>query len=231
MIKALLETLRADAYLAINKNLIKSIGLKEAVLYSDLLSKQKYFEDRDILDKGWFFNTIENIEKDTGLSGFQQRNVISRLIEIGLIDHKLKGMPAKGYFKIRTDNRAINILVGSQGIKVKKDNEGAGRIFKVWNRAEIIEHNKIEPFKTAIEIALKKYGEQEIVDAILNYSKIIKSDDYYYTYKFTLGKFLRITVKTNLIEEFKDWEIASQNYLKNKSKKPVSEDGYFDLKR
>ena len=216
MIKALLETLRADAYLTINKNLIKNIGLKEAVLYSDLLSKQKYFLDREILDNGWFFNTIENVEKDTGLSAFQQRSVIGVLVDIGLIYHKLKGMPAKGYFKIRTDKQALNILLGSQGIIKKKDNEAIGRIFNVWNRAEVIKHNKIEPFRTAIEIALKKYEEKEIVSAIWNYSKIIKSDDYYYTYKFTLGKFLRITAKTNLIEEFKNWEIANNNYIRNK---------------
>lgn len=231
MIKALLETLRADAYLTINKNLIKSIGLKEAVLYSDLLSKQKYFADKDNLDNGWFFNTIENIKRDTGLSPFQQREVIIKLIEKGLIEHKLKDMPAKGYFRIRTDNKALEVLLGSQGIITKKTNEAVQRIFKVWNDNDIIHHNKIEPFKSAIEIALKKYEEREISLAIFNYRKILKDDDYYYTYRFTLSKFLRITAKTNLIEEFLDWDIAKQNYLKNKSQKPINEDGYFDLKR
>ena len=237
MIKALLETLRADAYLTINKNLIKKIGLKETVLYSDLLSKSKYFMEKNISpgdredNKGWFFNTIENIKRDTGLSPFQQREVIIRLIEKGLIEHKLQDMPAKGYFRIRTDNKALETLLGSQGVVTKETNEAVQRIFKVWNDNDIIHHNKIEPFKSAIEIALKKYEEREISLAIFNYRKILKDDDYYYTYRFTLGKFLRITAKTNLIEEFLDWDIAKQNYLKNKSQKPINEDGYFDLKR
>ena len=235
MIKALLETLRSNAYLTINKNLIKSIGLKEAVLYSDLLSKSQYFMERNIApedrenNEGWFFNTVENIKRDTGLSPFQQREVIIKLIEKGLIEHKLQDMPAKGYFKIRIDNKALEVLLGSQGIVTKKTNESVQRIFNVWNDNDIIHHNKIEPFRSAIEIALKKYEEKEISLAIFNYRKILKDDDYYYTYRFTLGKFLRITAKTNLIEEFLDWNIAKQNYLKNK--KQVKDDGYFDLER
>ena len=54
----ILELLRADGSITVNKNLIQAIGLNEAVLYCELLSRYFYFESRLLLDEeGCFYNT------------------------------------------------------------------------------------------------------------------------------------------------------------------------------
>ena len=90
--------LSSTAFIVLNKNLAKQVGLKEAVLLADLISKEEYFIANGMTD-GWFFNTEANIEKDTTLNPYHQRKCIKKLKEKGLIEIKRKGIPAKQYFK------------------------------------------------------------------------------------------------------------------------------------
>ena len=63
--------LSSSAFLVLNKELARQIGLKESVLLADLISKEEYFIANGMTD-GWFFNTEANIEQDTTLTPFQQ---------------------------------------------------------------------------------------------------------------------------------------------------------------
>jgi len=97
----ILELLRADGSITVNKALIHAIGLNEAVLFCELLSRYNYFAERGQLDEnGYFFNTQDDLQSGTGLGEKPQRTAISNLKSKGLIDYKLKGLPAKRYFKI-----------------------------------------------------------------------------------------------------------------------------------
>jgi hypothetical protein len=49
---------------------------------------------------GWFFNTAKNIEKDTCLTSHQQRKAIKNLKDLGILETKVVGIPAKQHFKI-----------------------------------------------------------------------------------------------------------------------------------
>lgn len=109
-INLLFDLLRADGSIVINKKLARGIGIQPAIMYSELLSKYKYFADRDMLKDGWFFNSIENMRKDTCLSEYQQREAIGKLRELGLIEYKLNGMPATRYFKIVKSGKLYEIL-------------------------------------------------------------------------------------------------------------------------
>ena len=92
--------LSSSAFLVVNKNLAKEIGLNETVLLADLISKEEYFiENKQIID-GWFFNTAKNIQKDTTLTSHQQRKCIKILKNLGIIETKVIGIPAKQHFKI-----------------------------------------------------------------------------------------------------------------------------------
>jgi len=97
--------LSTSAYLSVNKLMINILGLNVAVFLCDLLSKEKYFEDKEMLDPdGYFFNTIENREQDTGL-GFQaQTTAIKKLEKEQIIFPVIKsGIPARQRFKINHD--------------------------------------------------------------------------------------------------------------------------------
>lgn len=86
--------LSQNAFWIVNKALAKEVGIDAALLLSDLVTKQEYF------DEEWFFNTSENIETDTTLSAYQQRKAIKVLIDKEFIETKIKGIPAKQFFKI-----------------------------------------------------------------------------------------------------------------------------------
>jgi hypothetical protein len=95
--------LSSSAFLIVNKQLAKQVGLKGAVLLADLISKEEYFIANGMTD-GWFFNTEANIEKDTTLTSYQQRKVLKTLKKNEIIETKRKGIPAKQYFKINEAN-------------------------------------------------------------------------------------------------------------------------------
>lgn len=101
------QLLRSDGSIVVNKALVHSIGLNEAIMYSELLSKFAYFEERGQLENGMFFNTAENLERDTGLKRKQQKKAIDNLVSFGLVSVNVKGIPARKYFKI---NDNIQIL-------------------------------------------------------------------------------------------------------------------------
>ena len=91
--------LSSSAFLVLNKELARQVGLKEAVLLADLISKEEYFIANGMTD-GWFFNTAKNIEQDTCLTTHQQSRAIKRLKDLGILETKVVGIPAKKHFKI-----------------------------------------------------------------------------------------------------------------------------------
>jgi len=91
--------LSSSAFLIVNKQLAKQVGLKGAILLADLISKEEYFIANGMTD-GWFFNTANNIEEDTCLTSHQQRKAIKSLKDLGIIETKVVGIPAKQHFKI-----------------------------------------------------------------------------------------------------------------------------------
>ena len=95
----MINLLSSTAYLIVNKKLSQQVGLQAAALLADLISKQVYFENEmGVTD--YFFNTQENIAKDTTLSVYQQRAALTQLKDLGLISVKLMGIPAKRHFKV-----------------------------------------------------------------------------------------------------------------------------------
>ena len=99
--------LSSSAFLIVNKQLAKQVGLKGAVLLADLISKEEYFMANGMTD-GWFFNTEDNIERDTTLTSYQQRKILKTLKKYEIIETKRKGIPAKQYFKIDKMTQTFN---------------------------------------------------------------------------------------------------------------------------
>ncbi len=116
--------LSSTAFLVLNKELARQIGLKEAVLLADLISKEEYFIANGMKD-GWFFNTEANIEKDTTLTPYQQRKCIKSLKKNGIIETKRKGVPAKQYFKVNEELvvKFLNNLSSTKCTTINKNKE------------------------------------------------------------------------------------------------------------
>ena len=100
--------LSSTAFIVLNKELARQVGLKEAVLLADLISKEEYFISKGMTD-GWFFNTEANIEADTTLNPYHQRKCLKTLKKYEIIQTKRMGIPAKQYFKIN-EEQVLQIL-------------------------------------------------------------------------------------------------------------------------
>lgn len=90
------------------------------------------------------------------------------------------------------------------------------RVFEFWNEQKITIHKTYPPpsngrttLKTAINNLLRaKETEDTIKQTILNYNKIVKSKDHYFSHKWGLVEFL-----VRGFYKFNDWDIAHNNYI------------------
>lgn len=84
-----------------NKNISKKYGLKLASFIGYLVDADESFDHKD--GDPWFSLTIEEVEKSTGYKNWKQENLLKQLEELGIIERKLIGLPAKRYFKLNYD--------------------------------------------------------------------------------------------------------------------------------
>lgn len=81
-------------------------------------------------------------------------------------------------------------------------------IFELWNSQGMIKHKKLTgEIQRAIEIRLKDFSVEDISQAIKNYAEIVKGEQYFFKYRWTLKDFLK-----RGLEKFMDLEIAKQNH-------------------
>ena len=159
--------LSSSAFLIVNKQLAKQVGLKGAVLLADLISKEEYFIANGMTD-GWFFNTEANIERDTTLTSYQQRKVLKTLKKYGIIETKRKGIPAKQYFKINEAN-LLNILSceETEGLVVNKLNDlSETKLTTINKNKEIKITNKLFKKPSVNDVELYCIERDNKIDAI-----------------------------------------------------------------
>lgn len=110
----LANLLSSSGYIIVNKELIKVLGLHEAIILGELCSEYTYWENRNQLEDGeYFFSTRKNIEKNTGINSHYQRIAIRNMENKGILDIRKVGMPCKNYYKIN-ENRIIEYLERSK---------------------------------------------------------------------------------------------------------------------
>jgi len=159
--------LSSSAFLIVNKQLAKQVGLKGAVLLADLISKEEYFMANGMTD-GWFFNTEANIERDTTLTSYQQRKCLKSLKKYEIIETKRKGIPAKQYFKINEVN-LLNILSceETEGLVVNKLNDlSETKLTTINKNKEIKITNKLFKKPSVNDVELYCIERDNKIDAI-----------------------------------------------------------------
>jgi len=151
------ELLSSTAFLVVNKELAKNIGLKETILLADLISKEEYFINNGMTD-GWFFNTEDNIFKDTTLTPYQQRNALKTLKKNEIIETKRMGIPAKQYFKIN-EEQVIKFL----------NNKSSTNLTTINKNKEIILNNKLSIKEKFINQVMFFDYPKEMKEDFINY--------------------------------------------------------------
>lgn len=106
----LASLLSSSKYIIVNKDLIKMLGLNEAIILGELCSEYTYWESTNQLeDDGYFYSTRENIENNTGINAHFQRIAMKNLEEKGILKSKKMGIPCKKYYTIN-ENAVIEFL-------------------------------------------------------------------------------------------------------------------------
>lgn len=117
----ILGLLSSDSMVTHSKLIAHAIGLNEAVAYASLIAKSAYYERNNLLDDdGYFYCTINDLQESTALTRDQQEKVIKKLVKLGLISYKRKGLPAKRFFKLTVDVDKVKEIID---IGIKKSNE------------------------------------------------------------------------------------------------------------
>jgi|TARA_R110002020_G_scaffold435810_1_gene646044 hypothetical protein len=182
--------LSSSAFIVLNKYLAQNLGLKEAILLADLISKEEYFINNGMTD-GWFFNTEANIEVDTTLSPYQQRSALKTLKNMKIIETKRMGVPAKQFFKI------------SEELVIKFLNNKSAKNLTTINNNKIIKLNN-KYFKKPNQIQIKNYCNERKnnVDSEAFY-------DFYESKNWMVGK-----------TKMKDWQAAIRTWERREKNKP-----------
>lgn len=93
--------LLSNNFIAVNRELIKAVGVEEAVIMGELIDELTYCtENNSLTEDGYFRCTVEDLEKVICLSDHKQRRALKHLQELGIVDVKSKGIPQKRYIKI-----------------------------------------------------------------------------------------------------------------------------------
>jgi hypothetical protein len=121
------DFIKGSGFFLLNKDLADEIGLDATMLLTDLVSKQDYFNDRGMTTDGWFFNTVENLTKDTRLSHHRQVRATKILQTLEILEKKRKGVPPKQWFRINhtalkafIDTIIKNLIFINENINVNK---------------------------------------------------------------------------------------------------------------
>ena len=183
--------LSSTAFIVLNKELARQVGLKEAILLADLISKEEYFIANGMTD-GWFFNTEANIEKDTTLTPYQQRKCLKTLKTNLVLETKRKGIPAKQYFKIN-ELQVIKLL----------NNLSATNLTSINKNKEIKIINKLFTIPTISEVEIYCLERKNNIEA----ESFI---NFYDSKGWMVGK-----------NKMKDWRACIRTWEMREKKKPM----------
>ena len=115
-----LELFSSDAFLSVNKRLLKYAGPSVAIFLGNLIDKYKYFKHRGMDENDWFFQTHEWQKEATGLSEKNIRKCKKQLINAEILQTCQKGVPAKEWYKINVNK----LIVCIEDISIYEKQEG-----------------------------------------------------------------------------------------------------------
>lgn len=96
-----IDYLASDNYVIVNRDLMLAVGVNESLVLGELASEYRYWRNANRLKDGvWFFSTDDNLDARLPFSKPTIRRAIDRLKELGVVETKLMGVPAKRFFKI-----------------------------------------------------------------------------------------------------------------------------------
>lgn len=190
----LIDLLSNTGYIIVNKEIIKKIGLHEAILLGELCSEYIYWKKKDETVNEFFYSTRENIEENTGLSAYQQRTAISNLVKKDIIVMKSEGMPLKTWYFIN-ENKLQELLFDNIEEDTENEMEKSSSKDVIQQDVKKIDNKALNNFRTIYEEILQHDVKEVNINNNKNNNKENKIDG--------LFNFI-INNKKEIPEEFKN---------------------------
>jgi len=160
------NVLGTNAFFITNKKIAKKVLHEASFLLNELIEEFSYFKENNLLiNDDYFYSTSEKLEERTFLSYKKQKKAIQKLEEVGFIEKKLMGVPARLHFRILEDN--IWEFLNSEDKTIKKGNTSIAEKAKLDmpKRQNIIYVNKENNInKTNKKIKEEKNDFSEILE-------------------------------------------------------------------
>ena len=206
----ILQLISTSNFITVNKDLIKELGLEEAIMLGELASEYDYWNNKNEIEDGYFYSTIENIEEKTTLTAYKQRKCLENLKNKGIIDIQIRGIPAKRYIKINEEkvveifnNKLLkNLTTGckkTSQLEVKKLN-GNNNIINN-NIKKNIKKEKNKKRKTFEEVIAENNCSEELEITVRDFIDMRKTIKKPMTSKALELLFKNLEKLTNLEEE------------------------------
>ena len=186
----LIDLLSNTGYIIVNKEIIKKIGLHEAILLGELCSEYIYWKKKDETVNEFFYSTRENIEENTGLSAYQQRTAISNLVKKDIIVMKSEGMPLKTWYFIN-ENKLQELLFDNIEEDTENEVEKPSSKDVIQQDVKKIDNKALNNFRTSYEEILQ----HDVKEVNINNNKENKIDGFF---NFIINN------KKEIPEEFKN---------------------------
>ena len=172
----LIDLLSNTGYIIVNKEIIKKIGLHEAILLGELCSEYIYWKKKDETVNEFFYSTRENIEENTGLSAYQQRTAISNLVKKDIIVMKSEGMPLKTWYFIN-ENKLQELLFDNIEEDTENEVEKPSSKDVIQQDVKKIDNKALNNFRTSYEEILqhdvkevnKNNNKENKIDGLFNF--------------------------------------------------------------
>lgn len=166
----MLQLVANKSFITVNRIIAKSFGLDAAVLLGELASTQVYWEEQGGLDEdGMFYETCEQITKNTTLSKHQQAKAAKALEDAGVLRTKKKGLPPMKYYVVDAD-KLLGVLNQRQLKNLTNDGEKIEPTsVKKFNTNNKRENNKREVIKDKREIVFNSTLSEPVGEKLIEY--------------------------------------------------------------
>lgn len=212
-VRLALETFKQFGMISIDENLTIRIKNWEKHQSTDKMARLKE-QTRIRQQKYYYRNKLRELGINVDEKGFTDD-----LEELKNILEQLEKPNVRLTLPNETEVRSKKLDVRS------KNKEYIYSLFDYWNEKEIIKHRKrTQAMESHINARLQEYSVDELKRAIDNYSLVLRSDDYYWTHKWTLQDFMK---PSNVIR-FVDDADPLNNFKSNKKEK-TNKKGGIDL--
>lgn len=165
-----------DNFIVVNKSVMKTLGLHEAIILGELSSEMLHWENEGLLEDGYFYSTRENIEEQTMLSAYSQRIALDNLKRVNVLNVTQKGMPLRTWYSIN-EQILSQILLGngliSSSEKIEHQDVKNFNILSLNNSISCCKKNEHHVVKK-LHTNNNKNNNKNMIDRLFNY--IIEKD-------------------------------------------------------